>query len=90
MITFICTFVQKLLECCHHLGSLYILRGSLKNSDLFLKKGISIIEEMKTFTAMSCFLLTFAELEYKRQDWKESEEKLNEAMDQNKVGIVFI
>jgi len=45
---------------------------------------------MKTFTAMSCFLLTFAELEYKRQDWKESEEKLNEAMDQNKVGIVFI
>ena len=40
---------------------------------------------------MSCFLLTFAELEYKRQNWKESEEKLNEAIDyQNKVGIVFI
>jgi len=45
---------------------------------------------MKTFTAMSCFLLKSAELEYQRQNWKESEEKLNEAMDQNKVGIVFI
>ena len=42
-------------------------------------------------TAMSCFLLKFAELGYQRQHWKESEEKLNEAMDyQNKVRIVFI
>ena len=80
MITFICTFLQKLLECCHHLCSLYILRGCPKDADFFLKKGIKTIkDETRTYTAKSYyFLLKFAELKYQRQLWEESAKDLSE------------
>ncbi|CAJ0745885.1 17314_t:CDS:10 [Entrophospora sp. SA101] len=59
-----------------------------KEADCCFKEGMLLIKETKACTAMSCFLLNLAELEYHRQFWKKSEENLNEAIEyQNKAEI---
>jgi len=78
-----------LFECNHHLGQLHILRGSAKEADYCFQQALELIQLTKPNTNMSRILLNLAELEFRRHCWKESEEKINQAIEyQQKVCIM--
>ncbi|CAG8506100.1 10891_t:CDS:10 [Funneliformis mosseae] len=81
--------LQMLFECNHHLGQLHILRGSAKEADYCFQQAFELIQSTKAKTNMSRVLLNFAELEFRRHCWKESEEKINQVIEYQRKAIIF-
>lgn len=79
-----------LFECNHHLGQLHILRGSIKEADYCFQQALELIQPIKANASISRVLLNLAELEFRKNCWKESEEKINQAIEyQQKVHISY-
>ncbi|CAI2170099.1 16975_t:CDS:10 [Funneliformis geosporum] len=81
--------LQMLFECNHHLGQLHILRGSAKEADYCFQQAFELIQSTKAKTNMSRVLLHLAELEFRRHCWKESEEKINQAIEYQRKAVIF-
>ncbi|RIA83404.1 peptidase family C50-domain-containing protein [Glomus cerebriforme] len=81
--------LQMLFECNRHLGQLHILRGSAKEADYCFQQALELIQPTKANASISRILLSLAELEFRRNCWKESEEKINQAIEYQQKSVIF-
>ncbi|GBC35024.1 uncharacterized protein OCT59_023160 [Rhizophagus irregularis] len=81
--------LQMLFECNHHLGQLHILRGSIKEADYCFQQALELIQPIKANASISRVLLNLAELEFRKNCWKESEEKINQAIEYQQKSVIF-
>ncbi|GBB95150.1 hypothetical protein RclHR1_02490005 [Rhizophagus clarus] len=81
--------LQMLFECNHHLGQLHILRGSAKEADYCFQQALELIQPIKASASISRVLLNLAELEFRKHCWKESEERINQAIEYQQKSAIF-
>ena len=70
--------VRLLIEAYHQLGKLYLLQGSAREAQYFIKEGKHIARLCKAGKSVNRFMLDEAKLELRRHEWKESQQMLQD------------
>ncbi|KAK9721486.1 separin protein [Basidiobolus ranarum] len=73
--------VKDLLDLFSHTSRLHEMRGSIKEAEYFNRRGLELAQATRSHGAMNIFLLSDAELAYRKYLWNESREALNQVVE---------
>ncbi|KAG0006975.1 hypothetical protein BGZ65_000796 [Modicella reniformis] len=65
--------VRLLIEAYHQLGRLYLLQGSAREAQYFVKEGKHIAQLSRAWKSMNRFMLEEAQLDLRRHEWESSQ-----------------
>ncbi|ORX85362.1 hypothetical protein K493DRAFT_386892, partial [Basidiobolus meristosporus CBS 931.73] len=73
--------VKDLLDLFSHISRLHEMRGSVKEAEYFNRRGLELAQATRSHGAVNIFLLSDAELAYRKYLWQESREALNQVIE---------
>ncbi|KAG9302696.1 hypothetical protein G9A89_005170 [Geosiphon pyriformis] len=85
---FLWPVLKRLLTCFQHLGQLYVIRGSPKEADFFLRRGLELTQGINGYSAISHSLLSLAVLDSQKHSWQDSEDNFEKALKFQQEGEV--